>query len=239
MLTPDILCIWMKLDTPISFQAGQYVNLIIPGIEGTRAFSLAGVPSKNDEVELHVRLVPGGAGTTALHNGLKVGDTLEFAGPFGRFYVRESANKPLLFLAGGSGLSSPKGMILDLIERGYEQPITLIHGGRRPHDLHFASLFEELAETNDNFRYVPVVSQATDDDVWTGERGFVHEIAERLFQGRFSGQQAYLCGPPPMIDAAISTLMKGRLFEKDIFMEKFVTAADGNQSVRSPLFRKI
>jgi phenol hydroxylase P5 protein len=170
---------------------------------------------------------------------LKVGDALNFTGPFGRFYVRESAAKPLLFLAGGSGLSSPKGMILDLLERGSEQMITLVHGARRPHDLHFAAFFEELERTNANFRYIPSVSQAADEDVWDGERGYVHEVAERLFEGRFAGYQAYLCGPPPMIDAAITTLMKGRLFERDIFMEKFVTAADDGHSARSPLFKRI
>jgi phenol hydroxylase P5 protein len=240
MVTPDILAIWLSLPGDgLDFQAGQYVNVTIPGIEGTRAFSLAGSPSNRTEIELHVRLVPGGAGTSWLHSNLKVGDTLSFTGPLGRFYVRRSARKPLLFIAGGSGLSSPKSMILDLLESGHEGPITLFHGARRPHDLHFAELFRMLAETHSNLRYVPVLSQAEADDMWDGERGFVHEAAGRLFDGKFSGHQAYLCGPPAMIDASISALMQGRLFERDIFMEKFLTAADAEAVTRSPLFKKI
>lgn len=240
MVTPDILAIWLALpDAGLDFQAGQYVNVSIPGIEGTRAFSLASCPSSPNLIELHVRLVPGGSGTTWLHENLKAGDRLPFTGPLGRFYVRRSAEKPLIFLAGGSGLSSPKSMILELLEAGYAEPITLFHGARRPHDLHFAELFRELERRHDNLRYIPVVSQPEDGDDWTGETGYVHEAAGRLFDGRFSGHQAYLCGPPAMIDASITALMQGRLFERDIFMEKFLTAADAEATTRSPLFKKI
>ena len=73
-----------------------------------------------------------------------------------------------------------------------------------------------------------------------GETGFVHEVAQRHFDGRFAGNSAYLCGPPPMIDACITGLMRGRLFERDIFMEKFISAADAAQnSQRSPLFKSL
>ena len=80
---------------------------------------------------------------------------------------------------------------------------------------------------------------AGDDETWKGLKGFVHEAAKAHFDGRFANHKAYLCGPPPMIDAAITALMQGRLFEKDIFMEKFLTAADGADEHRSALFKKI
>jgi phenol/toluene 2-monooxygenase (NADH) P5/A5 len=129
-LTADILGVWIGLDEPIEFQAGQYVNLHVPGVERPRAFSIASSPSSEKEIELHVRLVPGGEATPRLHTELAVGDPLRFSGPYGRFFVRRSAAKPMLFLAGGSGLSSPKSMVLDLLETGCEQPITLVHGVR-------------------------------------------------------------------------------------------------------------
>jgi phenol hydroxylase P5 protein len=223
----------------VSFQAGQYIDLSVPEISETCPFSIASSPSEPSRIELHIRLVPGGRVTPLLHSNLKVGDQLPFTGPQGRFYVRKSAGKPLLFLAGGSGLSCPKSMILDLLEEGYDRPITLIHGARRPHDLHFGDLFRSLAQQHSNFRYVPVLSELEPRDEWPGERGFVHEAAKKLFQGRFAGHQAYLCGPPPMIDAAITTLIQGRLFERDIFMEKFLTRADADKPVRSPLFKRI
>ncbi len=117
-LSPTIRGVHLKLDRPMAFQAGQYVNLQLPGIEGTRAFSLANPPQQADEVELHVRLVEGGVATGHIHRQLKVGDALELSGPYGQFFVRSSQPGDLIFIAGGSGLSSPQSMILDLLARG-------------------------------------------------------------------------------------------------------------------------
>lgn len=238
--TGDIRVIRIALDgAPLDFQAGQYINLKVPGVTPARAFSLANAPGES-EVELHVRKVPGGKATGWLHESLKVGDKLAFAGPFGRFYVRKSAEKPMIFLAGGSGLSSPKSMIVDLLGEGSDLPITLIHGVRTARDVYFSDFFRALEAEHPNFRYVPALSQPAEGEAWAGETGFVHEVAERLFEGRFAGHSAYLCGPPPMIEASIRTLMKGRLFEKDIFTEKFLTNSDGEEALaRSPLFKRI
>lgn len=240
-LTPDIKGVWIELPGDgIAFQAGQYINLTVPGVPGARAFSLANPPSQPNLVELHVRLVPGGKATSRIHETLKAGDRLTFTGPYGQFFVRKSAPEPMIFLAGGSGLSSPKSMILDLLEQGCTTPITLIHGVRDVPDLYFADLFQALAADHAGFSYVPALSQARGDVEWMGETGFVHEVAERRFGGRFEGHKAYLCGPPAMIDACTSALMKGRLFEKHIFMEKFLTEGDVSQpAARSPLFKRI
>ncbi|MEP3244613.1 MAG: phenol 2-monooxygenase domain-containing protein [Sneathiella sp.] len=240
-LTSDIKGIWLELPgNGITFQAGQYINLNVPGVEGARAFSLANSPTEPNLIELHVRLVEGGKATTWLHEQLSVGDRLEFTGPYGQFFVRKSAPDPIIFLAGGSGLSSPKSMILDLLEQGWEKPISLVYGAREQEGLYYRDLFQELARKYENFSYIPALSASNGDDGWEGEAGFVHEAAERCFDNHFEGHKAYLCGPPPMIDACVTSLMHGRLFEKHIYMEKFLTEADDAQSkTRSPLFRKI
>ncbi len=236
-LTPDILGVWLKSDQPIEFQAGQYLNLMVAGVAEPRAFSFASSPSA-DEIELHIRLVPGGEATPRIHKHLTVGDQMSFTAPYGRFFVRTSADRPLLFMAGGSGLSSPKAMIEDLLESGCELPITLIHGVRTTADLYLEGFFELLADKHDNFRYIPALSEPGEtDDAWSGEVGFVNDVAERLYDGSFKGLSAYLCGPPPMIEACIRSLMKGRLFERDIFTEKFLTLADAQNAIKSPLFR--
>jgi phenol hydroxylase P5 protein len=238
-LTSDILGIWISLDEPIGYQAGQYLTLHVAGVERPRAFSFAGSPSDPYVVELHVRLVPDGEATPRLHSELHVGDEVRFSGPYGRFFVRRSAEKPMLFLAGGSGLSSPKSMVQDLLESGCTLPITLIHGVRTSADVYFDDLFSALEAAHPNFAYVPALSQP-DGSEWSGETGFVHEVAERFFDGSFKGMSAYLCGPPVMIEACIRSLMKGRLFERDIFTERFVTAADGEASLaKSPLFKRL
>ncbi|MGR9091143.1 MAG: 2Fe-2S iron-sulfur cluster-binding protein [Gammaproteobacteria bacterium] len=239
-LTPTIKGIWIDVDGDgIEFQAGQYINLHVPGLEHPRAFSIASAPSAPNSIELNVRIVDGGAATNYLHNELNVGDELSFTAPLGRFFVRKSAPEPMIFLAGGSGLSSPKSMILDLLESGDKRDITLLYGARSREELYYDDLFHSLADEHANFTYAVALSEPGDDDAWPGARGFVHELAEQHFDKRFEGHKAYLCGPPPMIDACITCLMQGRLFEQHIFMESFLTAADGAEPPRrSALFKK-
>jgi phenol hydroxylase P5 protein len=240
-LTPTIKGVWIKLDDShgLRFQAGQYINLRIPGETAGRAFSLANPPSSAREVELNVRLVPGGIGTTWVHRALRVGDRVRLSGPYGRFFVRKSAPDSLLFLAGGSGLSSPKSMIVDLLEAGDGRPITLVYGARNRAELYDHALFAALAPRHRAFTYVPCLSQEPAESDWNGYRGFVHEAAKAHFGNDFRGHKAYLCGPPAMIDACITTLMQGRLFERGIYTERFLSAADAAQQARSPLFKRI
>lgn len=238
-LSPTIKGIWIRLDDPASFvfQAGQYVNLDLPGGIGTRAFSVASAPGAA-EVELNVRVVPGGRGTAYIHETMKAGDRITFSGPYGRFFVRKSAHVPLIFMAGGSGLSSPRSMILDLLAEGFDLPVTLVYGQRHRAELYYHQEFLELAAKHPHFTYVPALSDEAPDSDWGGFRGFVHDAAKAHFSNDFRGHKAYLCGPPLMIEACIGTLMKGRLFERDVYTEKFLSAADAQQ-VRSPLFKAI
>lgn len=240
-LTPTIKALHLALDKPIDFQAGQYVQLEIPGLGQSRAFSIANAPAdvqRSGEIELNVRIVPGGAGTAYLHEKLKVGDRLRLSGPYGRFFVRQSAHLPMVFMAGGSGLSSPRSMVLDLLGQGCTEPITLVYGQRTRAELYYHDEFVALAAQHPNFTYVPVLSNEAEGGEWSGARGFVHDAAKAHFGGSFAGHKAYLCGPPPMVEACIATLMQGRLFEDGIHTEKFISAADANAQ-RSPLFKRV
>lgn len=239
-LTPTIRGIWIKLDRPLQFQAGQYINLEVEAFPGqSRAFSLANAPDGGDVVELNVRIVPGGQITAWLHQQLQVGDRLKLSGPYGRFFVKKSANLPLIFMAGGSGLSSPKSMIEELLAEGCTLPMTLVYGQRNRAELYYDGEFRALAEKYPNFSYVPALSDEPAGSDWDGARGFVHEAAKAHFANDFRGHKAYLCGPPAMIEACVTTLMQGRLFERDIYMEKFFSAADASQQLKSPLFKNI
>jgi phenol/toluene 2-monooxygenase (NADH) P5/A5 len=239
-LTPTIKGIWLEVPGEgVEFQAGQYLNLHIPGLEDPRAFSIANSPSEPNLIELNIRHVEGGQATTYLHQQLALGDELTFTAPLGRFFVRKSAPEPMIFLAGGSGLSSPKSMILDLLEEGDEREITLVYGARCRSELYYYDLFTELAKKHKNFHYVAALSEPKDNDEWKGSCCFVHQLAEQHFGKNFEGHKAYMCGPPLMIDGCISALMQGRLFEQHIFMENFFTAADSAKPPRrSALFKK-
>ena len=236
-LTPTIKGVWIRLDKPMQFQAGQYVNLTVGELDA-RAFSLANSPSTGDLIELNIKQVPGGQITGYVHNDLKVGEHVKVVGPYGRFFTRKSAQLPLIFMAGGSGLSSPKSMIAELLEDDCTLPITLVYGARTRDELYDHDLFVQWTQKYPNFTYVPALSAVEEGDAWKGFRGFVHDAAKTQFDNDFRGHKAYLCGPPLMIESCISTLMQGRLFERDIYTEKFISAADAQQ-VRSPLFKHL
>lgn len=239
--TPRIKGIFLALEGEgIDFQAGQYINVHIPGLDGApRAFSIASPPSSKNLVEINVALIPNGEGTSYLHEKLNVGDELSFSGPYGRFFVRTSTPEPKLFLAGGSGLSSPKCMILDLLECDNSSPITLVYGARNREELYYRELFEQMAREHPNFKYVPALSDEPMDSAWQGARGYVHDVANEVYSGKFEGNDAYMCGPPIMIDACVTTLMRGRLFEKHMYMENFYTNESKGVKPKSPLFKGI
>jgi len=201
---------------------------------------MAQSPNEKTVLEFDIALVPGGEGTTWIHNELKLGDTLEFSAPYGHFFLRTSDDKPMLFFAGGSGLASPKSMILDLLESGDQREIILFQGARNLEELYYKELFESLQQQYPNFTYVPGLSGPDIEPEWDGLTGYIHEAAKEKMNGKFEGYRAYMCGPPMMIDACITALMRGRLFEKDMFMEKFFNAADAEaESKKSPLFKNI
>ncbi|MFB0949423.1 MAG: 2Fe-2S iron-sulfur cluster binding domain-containing protein, partial [Burkholderiaceae bacterium] len=194
-LTPTIKGVWIRLDKPMQFQAGQYVNLTVGELDA-RAFSLANSPSTGDLIELNIKQVPGGQITGYVHNDLKVGEHVKVVGPYGRFFTRKSAQLPLIFMAGGSGLSSPKSMIAELLEDDCTLPITLVYGARTRDELYDHDLFVQWTQKYPNFTYVPALSAVEEGDAWNGFRGFVHDAAKTQFDNDFRGHKAYLCGPP-------------------------------------------
>ena len=136
-LTPTIKGVFLDIEhgDALPFQPGQYVNAWFGGDAAPRAFSIASAPSSR-EIELNIRLVPDGKVTPYVHDQLQVGEQVMLSGPLGRFFVRKSDPRPLLFIAGGSGLSSPRSMVLDLLESGDTRPIRLIQGARRLDELY-------------------------------------------------------------------------------------------------------
>jgi phenol hydroxylase P5 protein len=238
MLTPRILGLWIELDEEIDFQAGQYIQYHIPIFPESRAFSLANSPSTGKIIELNIALIPDGEATPWIHKNVKVGDRRKITGPFGRFIVRKSAKKPSIFFAGGSGLTSPMSMILDLLEKDKStEPITLFYGARNQNELYNHDILVNLSNKHSNFRYVPVLSDKYLKN-WTGKTGYLNDVAKEMYDGKFTGNNAYLCGPPVMIDVCITTLMQGRLFDKNIYVEKFFSKADlNNKQTKSPLFK--
>jgi len=233
--SPRIKGIFIAIEKAgIDFRAGQYVKIEIPILKDQpRAFSIANPPSEQNMVELNVCLIPGGKGTQWLHEELKVGDELNFSGPYGRFHAHRLKPGPMLFLAGGSGLSCTKSIILDLFEKGETRPITLIYGARNQEELYYRELFTQLAREHRNFTYVPVLSDEPEGSSWSGRHGLVSMVAAEQSDKFFTGKKAYVCGPPAMVDACITTLISGQISERDLYIEKFYTEANRGEQLVS------
>lgn len=221
-LTHDIKEVEMKILEPdtVSFKPGQYVQFQIPNTSEYRAYSVASVPSKNGTIELITRLVPEGVCTTYMHNILNEGDEAMVTGPYGDFYLREDSSREIVCIAGGSGLAPIKSIVFHLFEKGTDRKIIFFFGAREVKDLYYRDEFEKLAKEYENFRFVPAISNPSPEDNWTGETGFVHLCLPKYLD-KESDKEAYLCGPPVMLDSSISVLNDFGITDDNIYFDKF------------------
>lgn len=229
LLTHDIMQVTAKLETPAMYSAGQYAEIYVPGVirEGTRetrSYSFASAPGKAtevDEVAFFIRRVPGGAFTDWLFSQAQVGTVLEGHGPYGDFWLRP-AEAPLLCIAGGSGLAPILALLEQAGTEGVKRDVTLFFGARTQQDLYALERLEALRKTwLGEFAFLPVLSAEANDSDWDGLRGFIPEHFEHVLEEKLVLQHAYLCGPPPMIDASVKVLSDAGVEAQQIFFDKF------------------
>lgn len=224
---PDVAVISLKLPAHerLQFKAGQYIEFLLK--EGKRrSYSMANAPHDDEFVQLHVRHMPGGHFTEHVFGKMKERDILRIEGPFGSFFLREESEKPIVFVASGTGFAPIKAVIEHALHLGSKRPMTLYWGGRRPRDIYMMDLAQGWAANVAGFRFVPVVSDALPEDGWQGRTGFVHLAALADFPD-LSGHQVYACGAPVVVDAARRDFVaKARLPEEEFFADSFTTEAD-------------
>lgn len=229
-LTHDIKRVTVTLDRPLAFDAGQYAQLSVEDVWGARAYSFASAPVAGGarSVEFFIRHVPGGMFTDLLFNGGLAGKTLKVHGPAGNFWLRDS-RAPLIGIAGGSGLAPLLSMLSDAAARNVARPCVLLFGARTQADLYVRDEIAALGQRwNGAFTFVPVLSHEAANSDWRGERGLVTErIAAHA--GSFAGPdaEAYLCGPPAMIDAALPVLGNLGFAAGNLHFDKFLDGSHG------------
>jgi CDP-4-dehydro-6-deoxyglucose reductase len=227
-LADDVMTLSLKLpaNEKLNFLAGQFIEFLLKG-GARRSFSIANPPHDAELIELHVRHVPGGEFTDHVFGKMKERDILRFEGPLGVFFLREDSDKPIVFVASGTGFAPIKAVIETLFHKGIRRPAVLYWGGRRPKDLYMNALAESwAAEHAAQFRYVPVISDALPEDGWRGRTGFVHRAVMEDFPD-LSGHQVYACGVPIMVDAARKDFVERcRLPEEEFYADSFTTQAD-------------
>lgn len=223
-LTHDIKRLVLKINEPerkMKFTAGQYSSLRIPGTEVERGYSMANTPSTTDRLEFMIKMIPGGQFSSLLDGGITVGQEMEAKGPYGVFMLREKTESDIICIGGGSGMAPLWSLLNSMAERGIQRKATFFYGARNRRDLFYLDQLQQLEERLPGFRFIPALSMATEEDAWEGETGLITEVLERHLAEGQKHTQAYLCGPPPMIDAAIPVLVRKGINEDRIFFDKF------------------
>lgn len=225
-LTVDIARVRFDLvDDEIAFVAGQFVNVEIPASASTgggllRTFSMANDPTQAGVVELIVKLYPGGAFSNFLLEA-PLGTPVAISGPYGQLKIHQS-HRPVLMIAGGSGLAPLLSMLRDLAAKEFGRPVTLFFGARTEADLYLVEEIREIGSGLADFEFVPVLSESWDAN-WTGEIGLVTDAIARWRANL--AHDVYLCGPPPMIDAAGPLLTAAGVRPRNIYFDAFTPAA--------------
>lgn len=204
-LADDVMQIRLQhAGAPLAFHAGQHVLLTLA--DGTaRAYSLANAPMSaqgaSRELELHVRHMPQGRFSGQVFESMKARDMLKLSGPLGGFHLDESSNRPLIFLASGTGFAPIKAMLEHLAWRGLDRSVQVYWGGRRRADIYLMDWMREHVQAHPGVRFHPVLSEATAQDAWTGRAGLVHRAVLEDCPD-LSGHEVYACGAPVMVEAA-------------------------------------
>jgi propane monooxygenase reductase subunit len=222
-LTRDIRSLALVINGELEFQAGQFAKLNVPGTEQWRSFSMANPPWQKDRLEFMIKLVPGGLFSEQLEQ-FDPGAKLRVNAPHGAFRVRDR-DRPLLIVGGGAGMAPLWSMLQHLAERGDERPVRFFYGARTPADLFLLGEIAALGQRLVDFQLVTVVSEVGPEAAQGHHCGFVTDVVDRLVGSGIRHHDAYLCGPPPMIDAAVPLLeAHGLAVHQSIFYDKFTAS---------------
>jgi len=218
-LTDDVMALYLKLPAGerLQFLAGQYIDVLQKDGK-PRSFSLANAQHHDEFLELHVRNIAGGAFTNHVFNGMKERDILRIKGPLGDFFLHEDSDKPIIFVASGTGFAPVKAIIEHALHIGFRREMHFYWGVRKPSDLYMLDKVTEWEAKG--VRFTPVVS----DEAWNGRTGFVHQAVMEDFKD-LSGYAVYACGAPVVVEAAHRDFTTQRGLPNDAFYSDAFTFA--------------
>jgi len=220
-ISHDVMVLYLKLpaNERLQFLAGQYIDILLKDGK-RRSFSLANAPHDDEFLQLHVRHIPGGLFTDNVFNVMQEKAILRFEGPHGSFFLREDSDKPIIFMAGGTGFAPIKGIVEHALQAHCKREMVLYWGARSLHDLYMADLPRQWRSEHANFSFVPVLSEPLPGDNWPGRTGLVHQAILDDF-ANLSGYQVYACGAPQMVEAGRQAFAAKGLPENEFFADAF------------------
>ena len=220
----DVAILSLKLPAQerLQFLAGQYIDILLKDGK-RRSYSMANAPHDDAYVQIHVRAVPNGQFSQYVFNEMRDRAILRFEGPHGSFFLREDSDKPIVFMAGGTGFAPIKAIIEHAFFSHIDREMVLYWGCRSLEDLYMAALPAQWAKEYPNFTFIPVLSEPKAEDNWQGRTGLVHQAILDDFAS-LSGYQVYACGAPIMIESGQTAFAARGLPEDEFFADSFTYA---------------
>ncbi len=215
-LTHDIRRLVLKPAKRIEFSPGQYAQLQFTP-EHVRPYSMAGLDG-DDTLEFHVRLVPDGRVTGYIAQQLKVGDAVKVSGPLGSAFLRRKGESPILCVAGGTGLAPILSIVRGAIAAGMSNPIHVYLGVRSPRDIYGLDWLRQLQRDHPAMKVHAVVTSGGDPRLH--RCGMVTDAIEQDVPD-LTGWRAYLCGSPPMVEAATVLARRKGIDPRHVYADAF------------------
>ncbi|WP_064444320.1 2Fe-2S iron-sulfur cluster-binding protein [Rhodococcus sp. YH3-3] len=228
-VTDDIVALRLEPIDPsvFEFKPGQYADLRIPGTDEHRSFSMASTQSTPNQVEFLIKKYPGGKFATLLDDGISMGDEIALTGPYGSSTLKDGHVLPVVCIGGGAGMAPILSLVRHMSESGNTRPVHFYYGARTPNDLFYIDEINAIGNGLVDFTFVACVSDSTSAPTSGSisvREGNVTDVVKQL-EPNIAKAEVYLCGPPPMVDAALTLLDLCGTPTDQIFYDKFTSPA--------------
>ena len=228
-MTRDIVSLQLEVVEPatFAFKPGQYADVHIPGTDEHRSFSMATTQATPGRVEFLIKKYPGGKFAALLDSGLAAGDEITLTGPYGSFTLKDGHVLPVVCVGGGAGMAPILSLLRHMSENAITRPVRFYYGARTAADLFYLDEIAEIGEGLADFTFVACLSESFDGEVPDSVRiepGNVTDVVS-AHEPTIAKTEVYLCGPPPMVDAALALLDSQAVPTDQIFYDKFTSPA--------------
>ena len=222
----DTLALYFERPVRFSYTAGQSMRLIFKDIDESKTFSIANAPHEN-ELFFAVRLT--GSDFKNKLKGLSVGSTVEAEGPFGsRFVLQSDATRPVVFIAGGIGITPLLSMLSHVVHENLGHNITLFYSNRKIEDSSFLSDLHEITQKRDSFTFVPTLTKEKANAEWEGEVGYISPEMIKKHTKHTAIPLFYIAGPPDMVMGMKKVLEDSGVQRENIITKKFTGYEQGS-----------
>lgn len=228
-LTRDIVSLELEAVEPSTFEfkPGQYADIHVPDSEDTRSFSMATTQSTPGRVGFVIKKYPGGKFAALLDAGLQVGDEIAITGPYGTSTLKDGHVLPVVCVAGGAGMAPILSLLRHMNETASRRPVRFYYGARTVADLFYLDEIAQIGSGLAEFSFTACLSESAEGDVPEGLQVAVGNVTDVVAQAEadIAKTEVYLCGPPPMVDAALAYLESRAVPKDQVFYDKFTSPA--------------